>query len=194
MSSTFDTTNRKELIEILANILPEDEVRITCLLLSNTSLDIKIKGVETKCFQSNKGSPKGDSISGIVFNIYLENNLRRARCEFNLKKPEIEHSYSKTEKSNLPKKIAYADDTDFIFKTKEEKNNMIETVNAVFPSRDLKTNEDETEHTFLQRGDLNGGTEERRNVKKVGSLLGYSEDIIRRKQLAISSMKKLRAV
>ena len=69
---------------------------------------------------------------------------------------------------------------------------MIETPNAVFPSRNLKVNEDKTEHTFLQRGDCN--TETWRNVKKVGSLLGDSEDIIRRKELAISSMNKLQAV
>ena len=69
---------------------------------------------------------------------------------------------------------------------------MIETVNTVFPSRNLKVNEDKTEHTFPQRGDRN--SEIWRYVKKVGSLLGDSEDIIRRKQLAISSMNKLQAV
>ena len=54
----------------------------------------------------------------------------------------------------MPKEIVYADDTNFIFKIKEEKNNIIETVNVAFPSRNLKINEDKTEHTFLQRGDL----------------------------------------
>ena len=44
----------------------------------------------------------------------------------------------------------------------------------------------------MQRGDCN--TETWRNVKKIGCLLGNSEDIIRRKQLAKSSMKKLQAV
>ena len=33
----------------------------------------------------------------------------------------------------------------------EEKNNMMETVNTVIPSRNLKINDDKTEHTFLQR-------------------------------------------
>ena len=70
----------------------------------------------------------------MFFNIYLKDRLQRARFEFNLKKPEIEHSYSNTVTSSLPKEIAYPDDTDYILKTKEEKNNMIETVNAVFPS------------------------------------------------------------
>ena len=47
----------------------------------------------------------------------------------------------------------YADDTDFIFKTKEEKSNRLEIVNAVFPSRNLNVNEHKIEHTFLQRRD-----------------------------------------
>ena len=33
----------------------------------------------------------------------------------------------------------------------EEKNNMMGTVNTVIPSRNLKINDDKTEHTFLQR-------------------------------------------
>ena len=53
---------------------------------------------------------------------------------------------------------------------------MIETVNDAFPSRNLKVNEDKTEHTFLQCEDRNIKTW--RNVKKVGSLLETSEDII----------------
>ena len=69
---------------------------------------------------------------------------------------------------------------------------MIETINAVFPSRNFKVNKDEIEPTFLQRGERN--TETWRNVKKVGYLLGDSKDIIRRKQLAISSLNKLQAV
>ena len=111
---------------------------MTCFHLSNTSLYIKIKRVDTKCLQGNKGS-------------------------------------------------AY--NTDFIFKTNEEKNNMTETVNAIFLSRNLKINEDKTGHTFLQRGDRN--TKKWRKVEKVGSLLEDSDDIIRRKQLTISNMSNL---
>ena len=94
-------------------------MRIASLLLSNTSLDIKIKGFDTECFESNIKSPQGNSISRIFFNIYLEDSLWSACYEFNLRKLDIENSYSKTEKSSLLKEVAYADDTDFIFKTKE---------------------------------------------------------------------------
>ena len=143
MSSNFDTIIRKDLTEIRQNILPEDEVKMPHLLLSNTSLDVKVERVDIKSLQSNTGSPQGDNISRIFFNIYLEDSIRRACCEF-----------PRNGKSNLLKEIVYADNTDFIFKTKEKKSNMIETVNAAFPSRNLKENKNKTEYTFLQRRDL----------------------------------------
>ena len=83
------------------------------LLLSNTTLEIKISGIETEEFVSNIGSPQGDGISGILFNIYLEDYLRRMRSEVNSRDVRIEHSYSKAVKSCLPEEEIYADDTDF---------------------------------------------------------------------------------
>ena len=97
MSSAFDTIIREELINIPENILHEDEVRMVRLLLSNTTLEIRI---ETEEFVSNIGSPQGDGISGILFNIYLE-SLRRMRSEVNSRDVRIE-SYSKAVKSYRP--------------------------------------------------------------------------------------------
>lgn len=56
MSSTLYTIIRKDLIEILENAPPEDDIRIVHLLLNNTTLDMKIKEVEKQSFQSNKRS------------------------------------------------------------------------------------------------------------------------------------------
>ena len=57
-------------------------------------------------------------------------------------------------------------------------------------SRDnLKINESKTEHTVLKRGDKL--SESWRNTKKLGSLLGSSEDIMRRKQLSIAATRNL---
>ena len=69
--------------------MPEDEVKMARLLLSSIHLDIKIKVIETESFQSHKGSPQEDCISGTFFDIYLEDSFRHARCKFNLKKPVI---------------------------------------------------------------------------------------------------------
>ena len=190
MSSAFDTIIREELVKILEQILHEDEMRMCRLLLSQTTLDVKINDVETEKFESNIGSPQGDGISGIFFNIYLEESLRRTRFEAKGKDPTIEHSYAiKKKKNNLPEEEIYADDTDFTFLDKEERDNTLKAAKKIFPTRNLKINEDKTEHTEIKRGDRN--TESWRYAKKVGSLIGDTEDIMRRKQLAIASMNNL---
>ena len=135
MSSAFDTILREDLIKVLEYILHEDEIRMVRLLLSNTSLDIKISGVETEKFISNIGSPQGDGISGVLFNIYLEDCLRRMRYELNEKDPLMEHSYCKTKKTSLPEEEIYADDTDFISDSLERKNEVLKAAEKVFPTR-----------------------------------------------------------
>ena len=47
------------------------------VLLSDTSLEIKIQGADTKSLKSNIGSPEGDAVSGPFFTIYFENYLRK---------------------------------------------------------------------------------------------------------------------
>ena len=52
MSSAFDTIHRDKIIEIASKIFDEDEVRILRILLSDTTLEIKIKGAQTTPFKS----------------------------------------------------------------------------------------------------------------------------------------------
>ena len=106
MSSAFDTIRREKLIEILKSFLDEDEVRIIRLLSSNTTLGIRMNNVETEPFTSNIGSPQGDGISGVLFDIYFEASLRKIRERLNLS--------NITSKTNLPEEAIYADDADFI--------------------------------------------------------------------------------
>ena len=157
MTSVFDTIRRDDLINILETIIGEDEVRFARLLLSNTTLDVKMNGVKTENFQSNIGSPQGDGISGILFNIYLEDTLRRTRKEIDYYLPPSDHTYSRPvpETSNLPEEIVYADNTDFIANNLQRKETTVKAVEKVFPSRNLKVNADKTEHTTLERGDRN---------------------------------------
>ena len=83
LSAAFDTIRRDELMTILGTIVRGDEVRMVRLLLSNTSLEVKMNGVAPERFESNVGSPQGDAISGVLFNIYLEDALRRVRANLN---------------------------------------------------------------------------------------------------------------
>ena len=72
LSCKFSTT-----IKIAEEFLEEDEIRMIRYLLSNTNIKPKINraDIETK-FEANIGTPQGDSISPVLFNIYLEKTLR----------------------------------------------------------------------------------------------------------------------
>ncbi|GFS27139.1 LOW QUALITY PROTEIN: very-long-chain enoyl-CoA reductase [Elysia marginata] len=77
MSAAFDTINRETLLKILEDIVNEDEHRIIRFLLSNTIINTKIIGAtEKKPFFSNVGTPQGDSLSPVLFTIYLEHALK----------------------------------------------------------------------------------------------------------------------
>ena len=200
MSSAFDTIKREKLLEILSSFLENDELRIIRLLLSNTTLTIKLNNVKAEPFQSNTGSPQGDALSGTLFNIYLEYALRKIRSFF--KNDTI---------SSLPQETIYADDVDFITTEKEKQHNLSKYVKEILLEENLKVNESKTEETILERKikvpyrcerteGINlkitklDNEEKWRTVNKLGSLLGDIEDVCRRKQLSIAALNKLQSI
>ena len=73
MSSAFDTIDRQTLLDILREIVEEDELIIIRFLLSDTIINTRINGAtKEKPFESNIGSPQGDSLSPVLFSIYLK--------------------------------------------------------------------------------------------------------------------------
>ena len=132
--------------------------------------------IEPTTFNTNIGSPQGDGLSGVLFNIFFENSLKKLREELDKVSPELPTTINH---QNPPNELQYADDADFI--TKDEQRNY--TLNNIFSNillkDNLKSNTLKTEHTQIERG--NNDTELWRNVKKLGSLLGDEEDINRRK-------------
>ncbi|GFR67859.1 RNA-directed DNA polymerase from mobile element jockey-like [Elysia marginata] len=80
MSAAFDTIDRSQILDILKTIIKEDELRIVRFLLSNTEINTKINGFSKAMpFMSNVDTPQGDSLSPVLFTIYLENALREIR-------------------------------------------------------------------------------------------------------------------
>ena len=194
MSAAFDTVDRAILLHIMESFVDEDELRMTRLLLSNTTLEIRMNGnVKTEPFPSNVGSPHGDAFSGCLFTIYFEAALRKLRDELNTNDVIPEHVYCAQYIPPNPEEAIYADDTDFINTSVTRRNKLLSIVSATLNAENLKVNNSKTEHTILARN-KNQEQEKWRSTKKLGSLLGDREDIARRKQLAIAAMNDMNAI
>ena len=195
MSSAFDTIYRDKVLEIAEEVMEEDEVRILRILLSETTLEVKVNGAESKPFKSNIGSPQGDSASGPLFNMYFEKQLKEIRKEINnipIKIDQINEKWIERRNSSLPTEMIYADDCDLLTEEEDIRAVVNEKVTEILGKGNLLVNEEKTEHTTLKRGDRN--TEMWRNVNKLGSLLGDKEDINRRKQLSCIALRDLKNI
>ena len=190
MSSAFDTIDRNKLVEIVESFLDEDEARFIRRLLSNTTLEVRVKGAERTPFESNIGSPQGGSISGPLFEIYFENALKDVRDDIKTFKASANIEEIDTA---LPDEIIYADDCDFITEEDRIKKHINQNTDRTLLQHNLLVNNDKTENTTLERYPGKNAAEKElwRKVKKLGSLLGDREDISRRKQLSTTSLRKV---
>ena len=191
MTSAFDTIHRKKIIEIAKTILDEDEIRMLHLLLSDTTLEVYVDEATTKPFNSNIGSPQGDSISGPLFNIYMQNSITQVKKsvqEEPIDVREINKEWVEKVKSNLPSEIIYADDCDFITEMEKKKDLVYEKSYNILRDENLIVNDDKTEHTIIRR-EKKREEENWRNTIKLGSMLGDKKDIQRRKELSNTAMR-----
>ena len=76
MSKAFDNVNRKILMDDLKLILSNDELHLVKILLTNVSLQVKTNNIFGEKFKTTKGIPQGDSLSPILFTLYLANAMK----------------------------------------------------------------------------------------------------------------------
>ena len=76
MSSAFNTIYRNELFKIIEEFLDEDDLQILRTLLAEATLEVKVENAQATTFESNIGSPQGDSISGPLFTLYFNRALQ----------------------------------------------------------------------------------------------------------------------
>ena len=81
MSKAFDSVNRENLMSDLRNILESDELNIINLLINEVKLKVKNKDNIGNFFDTNIGVPQGDSLSPILFTLYLANTLSDKKFE-----------------------------------------------------------------------------------------------------------------
>jgi hypothetical protein len=183
MTSAFDTIDRGKLLENTTDLLGEDEWRMTRKLLTNTKLTVKLRNAKSTPFSTNIGSPQGDSLSPILFIIYLEFAMRELRA----KTPRP------AKDAKLPQEIGYADDQDKISRSKEFLEEDLRATAPTLASWSLKVNEAKTERTTYERKVFES-KEPWRKVRKLGTLLGDKEEMNRRKGLASAAYKQAAAL
>jgi hypothetical protein len=178
MTSAFDTINRKKLLEETKNIFNNDEWRMVKKLLNKTTLQVRLESALSKPFETTIGSPQGDSLSPILFTVYLDGALRQLRKT--IKRPATD--------KRLPPEICYADDTDFLSHSTQYIEEVRRKAPSVLKEWDLVVNDEKTDLTTLKRDEKEN--ENWRATKKLGTLLGDHEELKRRKQLAAAAFQK----
>ncbi|XP_029655747.1 uncharacterized protein LOC115229553 [Octopus sinensis] len=173
MSKAFDCVRRDLLIGVLESFLEVDEVRMIQLLLAKTEL-LFVLGQSLPGGSKRMSTRLKEIFSPLLFVIYLEAALRDLRIFYNDSITEI----------------VYADDVDFASDNIDDLIHLLNNFPRMLNKWFLIINTSKTEVTEIKRMDTRIG-ETWWNVKKLGSLLGDSEDISRRKMLAPAALTVL---
>ena len=132
-------------------------------------------------FATTIGTPQGDSLSPVLFTVYLEAALRDLRSRLPARPPED---------AALPLDVEYADNTDFISTSRSFLDDIERIAPPCLAEWSLTINGSKTERTSISRH-VDRIEEEWRMTRKLGSLLGEAEDVARRKQHANVAFRKL---
>ena len=181
LSRAFDTIRRDKLLEVLQSFLDEPELRMIRFLLAATSLEPRLSTGECHAFASTIGTPQGDSLSPVLFTVYLEAALRDLRSRLPPRPPAD---------ARLPLDVEYADDIDFISYSRPYLNEIERIAPDCLAEWSLQINAAKTERTSVSR-QVDRTHESWRTTRKLGSLLGDAEDVTRRMQLANVSFHKM---
>ncbi|XP_029657695.1 uncharacterized protein LOC115231953 [Octopus sinensis] len=174
MSRAFDSIHRDLLMRVLRSFLDEDAIRMIQVLLAKTDLTVRLGTTSSRSFPTNVGTPQGDSLSPLLFVIYLEAALRELRGLYDKSITEV----------------IYADDVDFVSTDKSALLRLLEIAPDKLGEWFLIMNTDKTDVVDVSRSDTQT-MEKWRLSKKLGSLLGDREDIMRRKLLAAVALKSV---
>ena len=181
LSRAFDTIRRDKLLEVWQSFLDEPELRVNRFLLAATSLEPRLSTGDRHAFASTIGTPQGDSLSPVLFTVFLEAALRDLRSRLPPRPPAD---------AMLPLDVEYADDINFISYSRPYLNEMERIAPDCLAEWSLQINAAKTERTCVSR-QVDRTHEPWCTTRKLGSLLGDVEDVARRMQLANVSFRKM---
>ena len=121
MTSAFDTIKRSTILRLLEDAgCSSDDLRLCRLLLSRTTVVVRVNGETSSAFMSTKGAFQGDSLSGCFFTLSLAGGLNQLRATYHEQRPIIPVS-----NIVLPLEWEYADDVDFLDEDEEILRNLL---------------------------------------------------------------------
>ena len=174
LSRAFDTIRRDKLLEVLQSFLDEPELRMIRFLLADTSLEPRLSTGDCHVCASTIGTPQGDSMSPMLFTVYLEAALLDLRSRLPPRPPAVHW---------LPLDV-------FISYSRSYLNDIERIAPACLAEWSLQLNAAKTERTRVSR-QVDRAHEPWRTTRKLGSLLGDAEYVARRMQLANVSFHKM---
>ena len=153
----------------MAKIVHPDELHLIHLLLYGTTLTVRRGSYTTSSFSSTVGTPQGDGLSPVLFVCYLEAALKDCRSQLP-PRPASD--------SLIPHETGYADDINFYSTILERLQIALPIIARTLTTWSLNVNKANMEWVEL----VSGGNW--RATKQLGSLLGDTEDVMRRISLA----------
>ena len=199
MSSAFDTIKRSVLLDVLQDAgCSEDDIRLVRFMLADTKLRVKVEDCLSEEFDVTIGAFQGDSLSGILFTLYLAGALNHLRAVTSNHRPNppIQDNF-------LPVEWEYADDVDLIDENPNNLTALLPVCKEVLSEWNLHVNETKTEFVHFHlankdevdhKGEPVKDRESWRSNISLGSKLCCKEDIERRCTLANAAFRKYRAV
>ena len=178
MSKAFDTMERKTLIDDLEKILDPDETHLYCKLL-DVKLAVKCGSTVGKFFETDTGGPQGDSSSAKNFTFYLAKALDQ---------DQLATSNQPEEMDDITLELQYADDIGKISTDKENIEQTLQELPHKLAERSLIINQDKTEQYEISKT----SSDEWKKCKLLGTYLDTTEEIKRRKGLAIDAAKNFK--
>ena len=141
ISQAFDAVDRHTLLTFFEadGWMSRDECRITCLLLTNTTLQVRVGCVMSGSFTSSRGTIQGDALSTLIFIGYLAGALKNVKKAIHSTIPSVDTALG------LPLDTSYVDDVDHHSISQEHLEHVLAATNEEFPKWSLQLNIPKTE-------------------------------------------------
>lgn len=149
------------MLDDIEKVLDNDELHLMSLLIDNVSYTVKLEGKLGRPFNTNIGSPQGDSASALFFITYLANSMKSDDNDIDaviLPSQLADHDYSTTTTNSFfTVDQQYADDISCASTGQHILQDIEKRVSEKLAGRNLKINCTKTEKfSITRKGNENG--------------------------------------